>query len=208
MQSAWQRFKTAWWPLLVIIILQAAVLVQAPNERTLGVGIKPVYLHVSLTWVGMILLLLSAILGLAALVTNNARLISWLRTFFMIGLFLYVIGFLVSMYASWLNWGGIPYREPRIHNAINVVVAGIASWILYELLPFNRIKGLAAILPAAFIFLGGQSDRMALHPENPVSTAPASIQNTFFIMFGLAILLAVWLVWFQRTHRKNSTPGA
>ncbi len=208
MQSAWQRFKTAWWPLLVIIILQAVVLVQAPNERTLGVGIKPVYLHVSLTWVGMILLLLSAILGLAALVTNNARLTSWLRTFFMIGLSLYVIGFLVSMYASWLNWGGIPYREPRIHNAINVVVAGIASWILFELLPFNRIKGLAAMLPAAFILLGGQSDRMALHPENPVSTAPAGIQNTFFIMFGLAILLAVWLVWFQRTHRKNSTPGA
>ena len=66
-----RKEKTAsWWPLAVIVVLQIIVLQISPEERTLGGGIKPVYLHVSLTWTGMIFLAVNGLLGLAAAVLS------------------------------------------------------------------------------------------------------------------------------------------
>lgn len=188
-----KNFITGWWLLGVIVLLQTIVLVLAPNERTLGAGIKPVYLHVSLTWVGMIFLLLSGIVGVILLFVNREGLARWHRYIFLTGIIFYTVGFVISMYASLVNWGGIPYQEPRIRNTINVVVVGIAAWILYELVNNYRVQAAAGILPLIFIFLARGSDRMVLHPDNPVGSAPLGIRATFLIMFGLSILLSLWV---------------
>jgi hypothetical protein len=194
MVSKINGFFSGGWFFAVILVLQAIVLLIAPNEKTIGSGIKPVYLHVSLTWAGMIFFLIAGILGLFITVFNKKRVAVWFRGVYLTAAILYLVGFLVSLYASWLNWGGIPFQEPRIRNAINVVVVSIAVWIFTELVSNIRLQGLTGILPFLFILFSRGSDRMVLHPENPVSTAPQGIRTTFGMMFVLALLLAIWVL--------------
>jgi len=119
-------FKARWWLLALIVFLQIIILSLSPDERTLGVGIRPVYLHVSLTWTGMVMIFITAVLGLVVLKSGSRKLVGWQRSFLLSSIWFYGIGFLISMYASWVNWGGIPIQEPRIQGAINVLVAAIA----------------------------------------------------------------------------------
>ena len=197
MQQDSKLFKARWWLLALIVILQSIILWQSPEEKTIGIGIKPVYLHVSLTWTGMILLLITALLGLIVLIKGTEKIANWQRTFLLGSLWFYGAGFLISMYASWLNWGGIPFQEPRIQGALNVLVSAIAVWLLRGFLNSHRIQGVLSWIPLAFMLTAGRSSRMVLHPDNPVATSPLSIKITFLLMFGLAILLSVWFIWVQ-----------
>lgn len=194
--------KARWWLLALILILQTLILIFSPEEKTLGAGIKPVYLHVSLTWTGMVLLLINGFLGLAILITGREDIAGWQRSVLLGALWFYGIGFLISLYASWLNWGGIPYGEPRIRGALNVWVATLGVWVLRELILLPRVQGVVGWIPIVFMLVAGRSSRMVLHPDNPVATSPLSIKATFLSMFGLAILLAIWFIWVQRQRLK------
>ena len=198
MEQDGKLFKARWWLLALIVILQIIVLWVSPEERTIGIGIKPVYLHVSLTWTGMILLLITALLGLIVLINGNERIAGWQRTFLLSALWFYGVGFLISMYASWLNWGGIPFQEPRIQGALNVLVSTITVWLLREMLNTPRLQGVLGWIPLAFMLTAGRSSRVVLHPDNPVATSPLSIKLSFLSMFGLAIFLSIWFIWVQR----------
>jgi hypothetical protein len=203
MEQNSKLFNARWWLLALIMILQMIILWQSPEEKTIGVGIKPVYLHVSFTWTGMVLLLGTAILGLIVLFKGTEQIAGWQRTFLLSALWFYGLGFLISMYASWLNWGGIPFQEPRIQGTLNVMVAAIAVWLLREILNSRRIQGILGWIPLAFMLTAREGSRMVLHPDNPVATSPLSIKLTFFLMFGLAILLSVWFIWVQRQSLKS-----
>lgn len=202
MEQESKIFKARWWLLALNLILQILVLWLSPEEKTIGVGIKPVYFHVSLTWAGMILLLITALLGLIVLVSGSVVIANWQRSFLLASLCFYGAGFLISMYASYVNWGGIPFREPRLLGALNVLVSALAVWFLSEILSNHRIKAVLAWIPVAFMLTAGQSSRIVLHPDNPVATSPLSIKLTFLLMFGLAILLSVWFIWVQRRGTK------
>ncbi len=186
--------KARWWLLGLIFLFQAIVLIVSPEEATLGAGIKPVYLHVSLTWTGMLLLLVNTLLIVLVLATGKRAVATWQYKIFSVALLLYILGFLISMYASWVNWGGIPFQEPRIRNTINVAVAGIAAWVLYHLLRPVRLKGLGGVFPVLFMVFAAQSKRMVLHPSDPVNSSPLGIRATFYVMFALAVVLAAWAV--------------
>jgi hypothetical protein len=202
-----ELYRARWWLLALIVILQITILAISPEEKTIGIGIKPVYLHVSLTWTGMILLLINAILGLVVLVSGREKFAGWQRSFLLSALWFYGIGFLISMYASWLNWGGIPFQEPRIQGAINVLVSAIAVWVLREIWNSPRIHGIFGWIPVAFMLMSGRSSRMVLHPDNPVVSSPLSIRLTFLMMFGLAIMLSIWFLWMQRRTVEITSPN-
>jgi hypothetical protein len=184
-------------PLALIVFLQVTILILSPAERTLGNGIKPVYLHVSLTWTGMVFFLISAILGVVVFLWGNKQLSCWQRNFYLVAVLFFGVGFLISMYASWVNWGGIPWQEPRIRNALNVIVAGIGIWYLREFINLERVKGILGLVPVVYLIIGGRSPRMVLHPDSPVATSPLGIRGTFYVLFGLALLLAAWMLWIR-----------
>jgi hypothetical protein len=183
--------------LLVIIATGIFLLTYAPHERTLGPGILPVYVHVSLTWTGTLFFILSAIAGITELLRNKDW-HSWVRPLFMAAFITYMAGFLVSLWASYVNWGGIPFQEPRIISAFNVVAVASVCALLMVWQPRKPLTGIAAIIPAVFIIFGVQNTRLVLHPDNPIWQAPLSIRYTFISMFGIALLLGIWLVWAQR----------
>jgi hypothetical protein len=185
---------------LLLVILAAAVVLMsnAPHERTLGPGILPVYVHVSLTWAGMLFFILSAVLGVLVVFTGGKSWFSWLRPVFMTAYITYLAGFLVSLWASYVNWNGIPYREPRVLSALNAIVVTSVCAVLLLWLRRKWMAGIVAVIPAFFVMSAVQSTRLVLHPDNPIRQAPAGIRNTFITMFGLVLLLSVWLVWVQR----------
>jgi hypothetical protein len=170
----------------------------APHERTLGPGILPVYVHVSLTWSGMLFFILSAVFGILNALLSRKGLYSWLRPLFTTAYITYLAGFLVSLWASYVNWNGIPFREPRIVSALSVVAAASLCVVLLHWLPSKRLAGVLTAIPAVMILSGLQNTNLVLHPDNPIRQAPASIRNMFMAMFGIALLLSIWLVWVQR----------
>ncbi len=195
--------KNPWLPLVIIVILQAIILIISPAEKTLGNGIKPVYLHVSLTWTGMLFFLVSGILGVVVMINGSKRLGCWQRNLYLTALLFFGVGFLISLYASWINWGGIPWQEPKIKNTLNVLVAGIGVWYLREFISQERLKGFLGLVPLVYMVIGGRSPRMVLHPDSPVATSPLGIRGTFYILFVLALLLAAWVIWM----RSRQTQG-
>jgi cation transport ATPase len=195
--------RTRWWLLGAIVLMQIIILLLAPEEKTIGNGIKPVYLHVSLTWTGMALFFITALLGLEMLFSKSGTLESWHRICFTAALLFFGSGLLVSLYASYVNWGGIPLQEPKFRMAVNVIVAGFAGWYLRELAKPRAIKALSSLIPVGFMFLGSSGPRMVLHPENPVMTSPLGIKGSFLAMFALAVLLAAWFLWYRRPDRRR-----
>jgi len=60
-----------WWGIVVVFLLAGVVTIAAPAEQTLGSGIRPVYVHVGLTWTGTAVFLLAAVLGVLVLHPQN-----------------------------------------------------------------------------------------------------------------------------------------
>ena len=190
--------RTNWLLLVFILIAQLIVLWISPEERTLGVGIKPVYLHVSLTWTGMLLLAVSGFLGFGVAISTDEKMASWLKSIYTVGFGIFGAGFLVSLYASVVNWGGVPFREPRVITALNIFVVAAVVWVLTRWIPRKRLNGLLSIVPVVFMVMTVKSSTTVLHPDNPVQSSPNGIKYAFYGMFMLALLLAGWWVFTLR----------
>jgi hypothetical protein len=207
MQETGNRSKAVWvrWLLLgMILVAQLLVLWIAPEEKTLGIGIKPVYLHVSLTWTGMVLLAGVGLLGLWVLVGGNQKAAGWQTRLLNSGFVLYGLGFVVSMYASVINWGGVPFNEPAVRQAMGYLLVGVILWGATFWFKRARLKGVMGLLAAIVVLMATNSSQSILHPESPVNTSPQSIKSTFYLMFGLAIFLAIWSLYFQRERSNQS----
>ena len=193
--------RTNWLLLVFILTAQLIVLRISPDERTLGVGIKPVYLHVSLTWTGMLLLAVSGFLGFGVAISTDEKMASWLKSIYTVGFGIFGVGFLVSLYASVGNWGGVPFREPRVITALNIFVVAAVVWILTRWIPRKRLNGLLSMVPVVFMIMTVKSSTIVLHPDNPVQNSPNGIKYAFYGMFMLALLLAGW--WVLTLRKKE-----
>lgn len=187
-----------WVILACILLTQVIILWISPEERTLGAGIKPVYLHVSLTWTGMLLLFLSGILGVAVVVSKNESLTSWLRTVFTLAVGFYSVGFIISMVASYINWGGVPFGEPKVLTALNIIMISGVILVLTRWIHRKLVIGLLSLIPIIFMIWTVGGSRVVLHPDNPVNSSPDGIRFTFYGLFFLALLLAGWLFIYLR----------
>jgi hypothetical protein len=178
--------------LLGIVLAQIIVLWISPEEQTLGAGIKPVYLHVSFTWVGMLLLYLAGLVGVIVAISGNDRFTSWLKLCYTIGVAFFGVGFIVSIFASLINWGGIPLREPKMLSALNILITSGTVWVISRWVTQKRVVGLLSMLPPVFMIFRVKGSLLVLHPNNPINTSPDRIKYAFYSMFFLALLLAVW----------------
>lgn len=196
--------KTATAVLTTIAILATLLLVLAPTERTLGSGIKIVYLHVALIWTGMAVLLTAGLLGLAVALLPRPALAGWLRVVGWVGFGFFVVGTAVSLAAEIVNWGAIFWREPRTASilqilAVAIIVQVAASWPL----PL-RLKGVLFAALAGFMLWSTGRAELVLHPDNPIGASPSwGIRTGFYGLFGLFVLAAVWLALFMHNTYKQ-----
>jgi len=184
--------------------MAAFLLILAPEESTLGQGIKTVYVHVALTWTGMAGFVVAGLLGLAVLVTGSRRFAAWMQTLGWVAFGFYVAGIAMSALASKVNWGNVFWQEPRFMAAFNGLAVAVIILSANVWIPWLRLRGaLQAVLPLIIFWLT-YSAPLLLHPRNPIFTSDSlGIKLAFGGMFVLTAGLAVWVAWAVR-KRSNS----
>jgi hypothetical protein len=179
-----------------VIVLATIVVIVAPEEQTLGRGIKVVYVHVAFIWTGMVSLLLTGLAGLYVAAANHGPLQAWNRILGWIGLGLFAVGLMLSAPAARMNWGGVYWQEPRTLAALQVVAAGLIVQVLAGWPIPVRLRGLLHTLMALFMVYTIQMTPLVLHPRDPArSSSAAAIRGAFFSLFALASLLAAWILY-------------
>lgn len=196
--------RAAWLLLAGIVVAFAVVVWIAPNERTLGAGIKTVYVHVALTWTGMLGFAVAGVIGLAVAVSSRPALQAWMKLVGWVALPFYVAGAIMSLVAAQVNWGGVLWAEPRIAATLAGLAGAIGVLALNNWLAWRRAQGLLSLGFAVFLIASISNATLLFHPQNPIGASLSSgIQLTFLSLFALACLAGGWAVW-QLRRRVTS----
>ena len=191
-----RRRPLPWLLLGGLVTAVFLILYLAPKEATLGTGIRTVYIHVALTWTGMVGFGLAGLLGLATLVSANKNMARWMQTLGWVAFGFYAAGIAMSAVASKVNWGGVFWQEPRMLAATNSLAVATIILILNMWILLTRLRGLLqTALPIAVAWIIYRAP-LVLHPANPIfSSESIGIQAAFISMFLLFAAIAAWLVW-------------
>lgn len=184
--------------LTLIAIGVALLLWLAPAERTLGTGMRSVYLHVGLIWAGIAGFGVAGLLGLAVLFTNDPRWEGWAQRAGWVACGFFAAGFLSSMLASQINWGGVFLAEPRNRSALMVLSVALIVQIWGTWPVPQRLKGALRVALVAIFVWSNVTTPLVLHPRNPIGNSTSSaIQSAFlgiFLLFFAAGALLTILV--------------
>jgi hypothetical protein len=188
--------KRIWWGIAAIVVITAVILLIAPEEATLGAGIRSVYVHVALIWVGLAGFVVAGLLGIGLLITGYERLYPWLRTVGWIGVVFFAAGLAMSAVSSKVNWGAVFWQEPRMRSSSTSLAIAVIVMVAMEWFPWPRVRGvMMTAVPLIFFWLTARTE-LVLHPDNPILTSDsAAIQATFAVLFMLVGLAAALLVW-------------
>ena len=199
--------KIQWLIPVILLIAMALVVWLSPEERTLGTRIKIVYVHVSFVWTGLTGILLTGLLSLWLLIRPaTKRLETLLPILSLTSLLIFGIGFLLSLVAAQVNWGAVPWTEPRAIGALRIVAMGLIVQVLSFWFPQQRFRAVLNIGLLIFTGFTSATMRNAVHPDNPIFTSES---NSFAIavltLTALVILLALWMLQtsYQRSLAKN-----
>lgn len=178
-----------------LAIAIALLLWLAPDEKTLGTGMRSVYLHVGLIWTGIAGFTASGLLGLLVLWRDDARLDGWAQMVGWVACGFFAAGFLSSMLASSINWGGIFLAEPRNASALMVLSVALIVQIWGSWPVWTRSKGLFRVVLVAVFVWSDLTTPLVLHPNDPIRTSTSvAIQYAFLGIFLLFSLTAALLV--------------
>jgi hypothetical protein len=185
----------AW--LAACVALAALLVALAPTERTLGEGIKVVYVHVALSWTGLTGLALTGLLGAALLVTGQRAWAAWAQTTGWVACGFFAAGLAMSLVAARVNWGGVFWQEPRTAASLRALAVAVIALSVAGWLGGRRWAGLLYLLPVALLGWSIQAAPLVLHPQNAVWSSPsAGIRLTFLALFALFSLAALGLVYY------------
>ncbi len=187
----------------VLLVLAALVVWLGPEEQTLGAGIRSVYIHVALIWVGMGGLAVAGLIGLAVIATANPKTAAWMQNVSWVGALFYAAGVGMSIISSKVNWGNVFWQEPRMRVALNMLALVVVFQVLMAWLPWTQVRGALSALLIAIMLIATYAAPLVLHPDNPIGTSDsAGIRMTFVGLTLLAGVGAVWLVWFFQKSKK------
>lgn len=178
-----------------LAVAVALLLWLAPAEKTLGTGMRSVYLHVGLIWTGIAGFTVAGLLGLLVAARNDSRLESWAQTVGWVACGFFAAGFLSSMLASSINWGGIFLAEPRNRSALMVLSVALIVQIWGSWPVWTRLKGAARVVLVAIFVWSDLTTPLVLHPQDPIRTSTSqAIQYAFLGIFVLFSLIAALIV--------------
>jgi hypothetical protein len=178
--------------LATAVLLGALLVAVAPAERTLGNGIKTVYVHVAFTWAGLSGFALMALLGLAVLVTRRSTLQTWAFALGCVAAACFAIGAALSALASWVNWGGVYLAEPRMRANVLMIATAVVMLVLTSWPLPLRLRGALNLAPAGVYLFVMPATPLVMHPGNPIGqTTATSIQLTFVALYALCAMAAL-----------------
>lgn len=197
--SALTKIHRLSWLVPGLLLLAILLLLWlSPEEQTLGAGIKIVYLHVAITWTGMLGIALAGLLGLGVMWSSNGWMFAWMQVIGRVAFWFYSLSVVVGLASSKINWGGFAWREPRTMASLNIFVAVLVVMILDNWLAQRRLRGALFASLLAFMVWSLVGTPLVLHPDNPIRSSPYTIQTVFYGAFALVMLTATWAIWYLR----------
>jgi hypothetical protein len=185
----------AWGAVAVGLFVAALWALLAPEERSMGSGIRMVYLHVSATRAGLTFLYAGGILGgLSPLLPSRDGFLAWLRSAWTAGLVAFAAGFLLSLVAAHGSWGGIFWAEPRMRASLGVVAVSLLALAVEAGVRGSRWRGMTWAVAAMACFVVLRSAGLFVHPDRPIRpTTPWAIRGTFLGMYALFMVTSAAL---------------
>lgn len=182
------------WSIPLVLLAAGTLLVWlAPAERTLGEGIRWVYVHVGLVWAGALALAIASCGGIAVAVSGRADLEGWVWAAWQAGLAAFTLGVVFSLIAARINWGAIVLAEPRMAASLRFLALAAIIQVLASWGATPRLTGVLAVATFGLLVWQVGGAELVLHPRDPVRTATSrAIQWTFAGSFAIATALTFW----------------
>jgi hypothetical protein len=185
-----------------LLIATTLLVLTSPEERTLGQGIKTVYVHVAVTWTAMLLISSSGIIGLIVAITNNHKFYFWLAIIRPVAFGFYFISTVLGAWSSKVNWGAVGWTEPRMQATFQILAVATLIIVVSSWIGSIRVQGILATTWFAFMLWAIFTSPLVLHPSNPIMTSSSSsIKFAFFASFGLVMLISGWFIWYLRSRQ-------
>jgi hypothetical protein len=177
--------------IILLLLVIAALTISGPQEKTLGVNVRIVYLHGAWVWTAILSFAAAGFVGLLGLALGREEIHRWSRALGRTGLFFWITYLPLSIWAMQTNWNGLFLAEPRWRMAVIFGVGGILIQIGITLLE-NPIW--ASIGNLVFIILLGlavSNTPNVMHPNSPILESDAvRIQVYFFSLLVATLLMA------------------
>ncbi len=185
------RFGLQFGLWLLLAVLLALI---GPPERTLGPGIRAVYLHGAWVWTALLGYAWAAWQGLLALKARErdataphsraTRVWGWVATFF------WVTYLPVSLWAMQVNWNGLFLAEPRWRVGLAFAVTGVLLQLATWFLPPWAAAGINIGFFVALVYAIVTAQQV-MHPPAPMFTSRGVLaMQLHFAAVLLALLLA------------------
>jgi hypothetical protein len=184
-------YSPLFW-LAVILLGIVLVTINGPQEKTLGVNVRIVYLHGAWVWAALGAFIAAALVGLSGLVLRRTSLHYWSRSLGRTGLFFWLTYLPLSMWAMQANWNGLFLAEPRWRLAVVFSIGGILLQIGLALLEDPAWASAGNIIYVLALFLALQNTENVMHPPSPILDSDAVRIQLFFAGLLVLVFLAVW----------------
>jgi hypothetical protein len=195
-------------PLLVFLLTMLALGILTavgPQEQTLGVYARIVYLHGVWVWASLAAFVAAGAVGLLGLLARRDTLNRWSRALGRTGLFFWITYLPISMWAMQTSWNGLFLAEPRFRMALIFAITGLLLQMGLTLLENPAWASAVNLVYVIVLFLVLGNTQNVMHPPSPIINSDAPrIQAFFALMFAL-MLLAAWQV--ARWWHNLETPA-
>lgn len=177
-----------------------------PQEKSLGVNVRVVYLHGAWVWTALLAFLAAAVVGLAGLLLRRQELQHWSRSLGRTGTIFWVTYLPISLWAMQTNWNGLFLAEPRWRLGLVFAVGGLLLQVGVALIEDPAWASAANLVYFLLLLLALHSTENVMHPASPILGSEAwRIQLFFSVLLALTLLAAAQLSWCIRrlepTHR-------
>jgi hypothetical protein len=178
----------------------------SPTERTLGSGVRIVYLHGAWVWAALLVFCAAAITGGAGLLTHRQDLHQWSRALGRTGLVFWVSYLPISLWAMQANWNGLFLAEPRWRLAVIFAIGGLVLQLGLSLLETPAWASAANIVFLAVLTLALSNTRNVMHPPAPILNSSAIRIQIYFFGLVCLTLLAAWqvAVWWHALEHADA----
>jgi len=192
-----QKIRRNSLPILVFILIFILLIIFTPNEKSLGSIIKYVYIHVALTWCGIIgfisligLLVVKWVAGTFPVSFSDIKQIGVVSTI------AYLAGFCISLYAALLAWGSIYWQEPSLHLSTNILLISVFVLFINYIFDDNKYTSVMLLIPGLYYISSRLNLTRVLHPKDPIGTSDSiAIKTSFFLFFIYFIGLFGYLIF-------------
>jgi hypothetical protein len=196
------KLSIRWLAICFLLSLVALLDYLAPSEKTLGVFIKLVDLHVSLIFATLLLFGTSLIIFCLGLLLKKENYLNKGKKIFITCVTAWALNLLLSMANMKLIWGAIAWQEPKFTMMVTMLFILIISLAIAMF--FNTLKIKATIYSLSSIFVIGSLffTSNVIHPSDAIR-ASNSLAIKLFPIFITFILFTVGLLISQTLGNKS-----